>query len=149
MMINNPIQNFYRILVYLIVVTIILSLLSNVFISLAEGNFLEIFSFRNIFLCLFLWCLVITNKYTLFVLIILTTYFWYLFFTIRILNGNAFYSSINNHPIIDFTYALSNMLGVNSKPLERTILVLPFFTHILISVVVIPLRVLRMKDENF
>lgn len=148
MMVNNALEKFNKILVYFFIVTVVLSLLSNVFISLTEENFSGIFSFRNIFLCLFLGCFVITNRYTLLVLIILTIYYWYLFFTIRILNGNLFYSSSHNHPILDFTYSLSNVLGVVSKPVGRTILVLPFFTHILISIIYIPFRVIRMRREG-
>lgn len=137
-------MTFYKILKWFICITVVLSLFANIFISLNEGNFTGIFSFRNLFLLLFLSCFFYYTKWSLLLLLLINISFWYFYFTT---NANVSYGS---HPVINYTLNLQNLFSNSDgvKTLGKIILFVPLLINILISLVEMPLRIFKLKKRN-
>lgn len=130
-----------NILRYFIIITISSALVANIFVCIDERNFTGVFSFRNLFLILFLMCFVIYRKWTLVLLVIINISFWYFYLTESL---NIAYP---DHPIVYYTRSINDLFGTTSKGLRGIILFLPLFANILISFIDIPYRIIKLKRE--
>lgn len=134
-------MKLYNILKYFIATIILVSLIANVVVSLNERDFDGLFSLRNLFLIVFLICFIFNKKWSLVLLIMINISYWYFYFTA---NSNLAYY---NHPVVDYTHTINDLFGETSKIVKGIILILPLLTNLLVSVIIIPFRLMKLKNE--
>jgi hypothetical protein len=117
-----------------VIFCIVISIISNIILSGLKGYPMGISS--NIFLITFLSCYIFYNKWTLGVLVILSIYFWYHFFT------ESEFIAVHINPILYFTNSIDTLLGLH-YPFQTIlrILISPFIVNIYIISVDIPCRI--------
>ncbi len=121
----------------IIILFLILSLISNIVISFNENTFSSIISFRNLFLIGLMFSLIWNSKFTNLLLLILSIFFWYNYFFSNDLN------SYHSNAVIFFSANLFEVLKsfTNNIFLKKIILILPFISFLLITILIIPVRI--------
>lgn len=119
-----------------IIFLLTISLFSNLVISFYEKTFFSILSFRNLYLISLIFCLIYKSKFINLLLLILSIFFWYNYFFLN--NINSFHSN----SIIYFTVNIFEVIKsfVNNIFFKKIILTLPFFSFLLITILIIPVR---------
>lgn len=129
----------YKIIKYFTLVVILFSLCANVLTTLSEGAILGIFSLRNLFLLIFACAIWVQRRWSLAILILISVVFWYQHMT------SDSVSSFDRSPVTNYTFALSEILGSGSRILKKVILSLPIFSQLLITLVLLPIRIFKLK----
>lgn len=125
-----------NILSTIIIIFLVLSLISNIIISINEKTILKIISFRNLFLIGLIFSVIYKSKFTYLLLLILSIFFWYNYFFSNDLN------SFHSNAIIYFSANLFEVLKfyINNIFLKKIILIIPFISFLLITFLIIPAR---------
>ncbi|CAM3996366.1 hypothetical protein FLJU110815_11085 [Flavobacterium jumunjinense] len=138
-------MNYFSIFIKFIVITsIVCSLLVNFGLCYNEGNFLCLIALRNVFLYLLLYCFIVRNRFTLGLLILLSIFFWSQFFQ------EISYIAYPSNSVLYFNHNLSrilNLMNCNEFVL-KTVMIIPFVLFLMVTFFEIPYRIFTTFNKK-
>ncbi len=135
-------KNVNKIITIFILLFLIISLISNISISIIEQNVIGIIALRNIFIVLLIIFLYYNLKITTILLTFFCLFFWYNYFFNN--QGEAYYFNV----VIYYTNNIYEIIRCfySNNIIHKTILNIPFISFVFISFFIAPIRI---KKHSF